>query len=149
MARRRKNGRFTKSTRRRRSKPKTNLTNLAVSAAVANSITQGMFNTNLIEFATGRVDGKYKPGADGSSVLTLPELLGAGAGGIGGNYGSQTGYNSLGAVLKTNLEKNWMNIAIGVVLIPVIAKTATKLIRKPVILPANRMLKSVGLDVKL
>lgn len=146
MARRRKNGRFTKSTRRRRSKPKTNLTNLAVSGLVANSITQGMFNTNLIEFATGRVNGSYKPGADGSSVLTLPELLGAGPGGIGGNYGS--GY-SLESVLKKNISQNWMNIAFGIVLIPVIAKTATKLIRKPVILPANRMLKSVGLDVKL
>ena len=146
MARRRKNGRFTKSTRRRRSKPKTNLTNLAVSGLVANSITQGMFNTNLIEFATGRVNGSYKPGADGSTVLTLPELLGAGPGGIGGNYGS--GY-SLESVLKKNISQNWMNIAFGVVLIPVIAKTATKLIRKPVILPANRMLKSVGLDVKL
>ena len=105
-----------------------------------------MFNTNLIEFATGRVDGKYRPGADGSTVLTLPELLGAGAGGIGGNYGS--GY-TLESVLKKNFSENWMNIAFGVVLIPVIAKTATKLIRKPVILPANRMLKSVGLDVKL
>ena len=146
MARRRKNGRFTKSTRRRRSKPKTNLTNLAVSGLVANSITQGIFNTNLIEFATGRVNGSYKPGADGSSVLTLPELLGAGPGGIGGNYGS--GY-SLESVLKKNISQNWMNIAFGIVLIPVIAKTATKLIRKPVILPANRMLKSVGLDVKL
>ena len=40
-------------------------------------------------------------------------------------------------------------MAVGVILIPVAAKTITKLIRKPVILPANRMLKSVGLDVKV
>ena len=40
-------------------------------------------------------------------------------------------------------------MAVSVVLIPVAAKTITKLIRKPVILPANRMLKSVGLDVKV
>ena len=127
-------------------KPKTNLTNLAVSGLVANSITRGAFNTSLIEFVTGRVNGTYKPGADGSTVLTLPELLGAGPGGIGGNYGS--GY-SLQSVLEKNLKENWMNIAFGVVMIPVLVKTATKLIRKPVILPANRMLKSVGLDVKI
>ena len=146
MARKRTNGRFTKSTRRRRSKPKTNLGNLAISALVANSITTGMFNTNLAEFVTGRVNGSFKPGADGSSVLTLPELLGAGPGGFGGNF--STGY-SLQSVLKTNLSNNWMQIAVGVIGIPIIANVAMKLIRKPVILPANRMLKSVGLDVKI
>ena len=40
-------------------------------------------------------------------------------------------------------------IMIGVVGIPVAANVAMKLIRKPVILPANRMLKNVGLDVKI
>ena len=105
-----------------------------------------MFNTNLAEFVTGRVNGSFRPGADGSSVLTLPELLGAGPGGLGGNF--STGY-SLQSVLKTNLSNNWMQIAVGVVGIPIIANVAMKLIRKPVILPANRMLKSVGLDVKI
>ena len=99
-----------------------------------------------MDFFTGRTDGVYKPGADGSTRLTLPELFGAGPGGIGGNYGS--GYD-LQSVLMKNLKENWLQMAMGVVLIPVFAKTATKLIRKPVILPANRMLKSVGLDVKV
>ena len=99
-----------------------------------------------MDFVTGRTDGVYKPGADGSVRLTLPELFGAGPGGIGGNY--STGYD-LQTVLMKNLKENWLQMAMGVVLIPVIAKTATKLIRKPVILPANRMLKSVGLDVKI
>ena len=146
MARSRKNGRFTKTTRRRRSKPKTNLTNIAVSALVANSITTGLFNANIMDFITGRRDGKYIPGADGSYRLTIPELLGAGVGGIGGNY---SGDANLQNVLMRNFKANWLSMAAGVVLIPVIAKTATKLIRKPVILPANRMLKSVGLDVKV
>jgi len=144
--RNRKNGRFSKTTRRRRSKPKTNITNLAVSALVANSITQGMFKSNLIDFATGRRDGKYVAGADGSTRLTLPELLGVGSVNFGGNYGS--GYD-LQSVLMKNFKENWATMAVGVILIPVAAKTITKLIRKPVILPANRMLKSVGLDVKV
>lgn len=109
-----------------------------------------MFNTNLMEFITGRVNGQYKPGADGSSVLTLPELLGAGPGGVGGNYGSSPGFDSLGAVLTTNFKRNAFKMGVAVVMIPVIANVATKILRKPVILPANRMLKSVGLkDVKM
>ena len=147
MARRnRKTGRMMKSTRRRRSKPKTNLTNLAVSALVANTITQGMFNSNIVDFVTGRKDGVYRAGSDGSLRLTLPELLGVGSVKFGGNYGS--GYD-LQSVLMKNFKENWATMAVGVILIPVAAKTITKLIRKPVILPANRMLKSVGLDVKV
>ena len=135
-----------KSTRRRRSKPKTNLTNLAVSALVANTITQGMFNSNIVDFVTGRKDGVYRAGSDGSLRLTLPELLGVGSVKLGGNYGS--GYD-LQSVLMKNFKENWATTLAGVVLIPVAARTITKLIRKPVILPANRMLKSVGLDVKV
>jgi len=135
-----------KSTRRRRSKPKTNLTNLAVSALVANTITQGMFNSNIVDFVTGRKDGVYRAGSDGSLRLTLPELLGVGSVKLGGNYGS--GYD-LQSVLMKNFKENWAMTLGGVVLIPVAARTITKLIRKPVILPANRMLKSVGLDVKV
>jgi len=86
-ARRNKSGRFTKSTRRRRSKPKTNLANLAVSALVANSITTNQFNSNIIDFFTGRRDGVYRAGGDGSYRLTLPEILGiSGRGGFGGTY---------------------------------------------------------------
>ena len=141
----RKSGRFTKSTRRR-TKPKTNLTNLAVSALVANSITTGMFNANLVDFVTGRKDGAYKAGADGSWRLTLPELLGVGTIPFGGNFYQTT----LSEVLMKNLKANWGQIAMGVILIPVAANVITKVIRKPVILPANRMLKSIGLkDVKV
>ena len=146
MARRTNTGRFKKATRRRRSKPKTNLTNIAVSALVANSITQGAFNANLIDFFTGKMDGVYKAGADGSWRMTLPEVLGSGRDGFGGTYGAGIDFQS---ALMRNLKANWVQMAMGVVLIPVVAKTATKLIRKPVILPANRMLKSLSLDVKV
>ena len=111
-----------------------------------------MFNTNLIEFFTGNTgaNGQYLAGRDGSSVVSLPELLGAGGIPFGGNYAGTPGmYDSLSNTLMTNFKKNWVAMTMGVVLIPVAAKTVTKLIRKPVILPANRMLKSVGLDVKV
>ena len=133
-------------TTRRRSKKMTNLTNLGISALVANSITTGMFNSNLADFVTGRQDGVYRAGSDGSLRLTLPELLGRNNIKLGGNYGA--GYDLQSVVMK-NFKDNWVQIAMGVVFIPVAVKTASKLIRKPVILPANRMLKSVGLDVKI
>ena len=58
---------------------------------------------NLLEFATGAVDGKYNPGGDGSWNITLPELLGAGPGGFGGNYGE--GWSFQKAVQK-NIKEN-------------------------------------------
>jgi len=146
MARKRTNGRFTKSTRRRRSKPKTNLGNLAVSALVANSVTQGMFNSNLVEFVTGNTDSPNRYGSDGATVMSLPELLGFGSVPFGGNHGAG---GSLMKSLETNLRANWGSIAVGVIGIPILANVAMKLIRKPIILPANRMLKNVGLDVKI
>ena len=100
-----------------------------------------------MDFVTGRRDGKYAAGSDGSTRLSLPELLGVGSIPLGGNYG--TGYD-LQSVLVKNFKDNWAQIAMGVILIPVAANVITKVIRKPIILPANRMLKSIGLkDVKV
>ena len=106
-----------------------------------------MFNSNLAEFVTGRRDGVYRAGSDGALRLTLPELLGVGGIKLGGNYG--TGGATLSSVLEANFRQNWAQIAMGVIFIPVAANVAMKLIRKPVILPANRMLKSLNLGVKI
>ena len=50
---------------------------------------------NPIEFFTGVTGGfktggsmQFRPGTDGGERITLPELLGAGPGGVGGNFGS-------------------------------------------------------------
>jgi len=80
---------------RRKSKrsPRRKFTGLAVlpalEAYVQTSIwTEAALNVNPIEFFTGVVGGKYLPGSDDGKVITLPELLGAGPGGVGGNFGS-------------------------------------------------------------
>jgi len=95
---------------------------------------------------TGRVNGVYKPGRDGSSVITLPELLGAG-GQLGGNYAA--GYGGFMGALSKNFKANMLPMAVAVIGIPMIAKVATKVLRKPVLTPANKLLKMTGLDVKL
>jgi len=55
--------------------------------------TQATLKVNPFEFLTG-VTGLgtpaagFKPGSDGGDRITLPELLGAGPGGVGGNFGT-------------------------------------------------------------
>jgi len=92
----------------------------------------------------------------GASMITASELLSGLTGGSAGTSGGMmfggkymTYGDSLMNTIKSNIEDNWVSMLAGVVLIPVVARSVTKLIRKPVILPANRMLKSVGLDVKV
>lgn len=143
-----------KKPRTRRSKPKFNATNLVVGGLVANSITQGMFNTNLREFVTGDTSTASTPsnawGADGGNVLSLPELLGMSNNGrsvsFGGNYGAG---DSLGQALTRNFKANWGKMAFGVVVIPMVANVATKLLRKPLLTPINKGLKMAKLDVKV
>ena len=114
---------------------------------VGNSITQGLFNSNLVDFFTGRLDGQYKAGSDGSYRLTLPEILGfSGAHGFGGTYAKGYGFQR---VVTDNAKKNAGNMIATAILAPMVANIATKMLRKPVIRPANKMLKMTGLDVKL
>lgn len=114
---------------------------------VANSVTEGLFQANLFDFLTGRNQaGAYLPGTDGSKRLTLPELFGMGPGGVGGNF---TGTDTLSSVLKSNFETNVGKMAVSVIGIPIIAKVATKVLRKPVLTPMNKALSMTGLDVKV
>jgi len=50
--------------------------------------TQATMGVNPIAFLTGVTSGGFKPGADGGERITLPELLGAGPGGVGGTFGT-------------------------------------------------------------
>jgi hypothetical protein len=131
-------------------KPKTNLTNLAVSALVANSVSNNVAGIGIWDFLTAgtslntrRTSGWDSYGDNFNKIITLQEVL----------MGNQTSSNMDGGpiteVFMENIKANWLPLMVGVVGIPVAVKVATKLIRKPIILPANRMLKSVGLDVKV
>jgi len=107
-----------------------------------------MFGANLPDFITGRRDGRYVAGGDGSNRLTLPELLGlSGSGGVGGTYSQ--GHGGLMEALEYNFKKNFGKMMFGVIVVPMIAQAATKVLRKPVIQPANKLLKMTGLNVKV
>jgi len=133
-----------KTTRRR--KQGVNLVNLAQSAIIANATTEGLFGVNLAEFLTGRVDGKFNPGADGYSTITLPELLGFSKSGfsfdkIGGNYGGM----SFAKGVQYNFARKGPQMLATLVIVPGAFKVAEKLTAKPR-RDANKLLKMAGLN---
>ena len=156
MARRRKSGRFTKSTRRTSRKSKLNIVNAAVSLAVANSVSQNVAGVNLRDFifAGTQFSDLHTSGwnyidsaADGrnpyNAIITLSEIF---RNSQGGNPGDRP---KPFAQMTENLKANWVPLTVGVIGIPMVAKVATKLLRKPMLTPMNRMLKMTGLDVKV
>ena len=129
-----------KTKSKRRTTPRFNIVNASQAALLANAITQGMFNTNLVEFFTGNTKGGRPFGADGASVISLPELLGFGSVPFGGNYGNST----LTAELRNNLKKNGLMMAGSLILIPVgfkVGKELTGVVRRE----ANKGLRMIGL----
>ena len=150
----------------RRSSPKrTNVLNIAQSVILGNAVTQGLFNTNMYEFVTGRIDGAYSPGAFGqSSQITLPELLGAGMGSaqsmsLPTQYGgfapvtSTSGYggvhgSTLGASVMSNFKENAVSTLTTLVVTPIAFKVISKLASKPR-REFNKLAKTVGLPISM
>ena len=128
---------------RRRSKPKLNLVDTGVSLIVANAVTEGLAGSNLWEFASGRSNGRYRAGADGSTKLTLPGLI------TGETFSASSSVQSVTDAVRYNFNKNAMQMIGTVILTPVIAKIGKKVLSKPVLRPMNKLLKSTGLDVKV
>jgi len=113
---------------------------------IASAVTQGLFQTNLYQFITGQT-GKSNPyGSDGARTISIPELLGMGNVPFGGNYGS----SSLQEAVTLNFKENWGMMATAVIGIPIVFNIVKKTLAKPVINPANRMLRGIGItEVKL
>lgn len=57
-----------------------------------------------------------------------------------------TRYSNIPDSIKANLQRDGLTMLAQVVLIPVAFKMAKKVLAKPVIRPANRMLKMSGLS---
>ena len=112
-----------------------------------NAVTTNLFNANLGDFIMGTQNGKYTPGRDGSTRLTLPEMFGAG-GNIGGTYGATSAVQSIGDVAMWNLKKNFVPMIGSLILIPVAFRVGAKLTSKPRS-TVNKGLKMTGLGVKV
>ena len=152
--RRSKNGRFSRQTKtRRRSKPAVKVTTVAQQVIIANALTRGVAGTNLIPFLTEGWLKEKTAGSDYGSgnswTFSASELVG---GALGGNFGMSPEWQEMGiseAVMK-NLRANGMQMLATVILTPIAFRMAKKVLNKPIILPANRLLKSAGIkEVKV
>ena len=140
--------RKSKAKPRRKTAKNINILNIAESALLANAVTQGLFNSNIKDFVFGTQDGAFNPGGDGSDRVTLPELIGFGPGGFGGNYGTKKGFESFSATVMTNGKENFMTIATSLIAIPILFSVGSKLTKKPRA-TTNKLLKMTGLGVKV
>jgi hypothetical protein len=104
-----------------------------------------MFEVNLPTFLglTDNFDGGYSKRND-SNEITGKELLSLAQGGTGGIY-AKSFPGGLPAVLMSNFKRNWFMMGAQVVGIPIAAKMISRAIRKPIINPVNRTLKSAGI----
>jgi len=143
--RNRKNGRFSTQTRRRRTRKTTNLSQVAQQYLIADAISRGLFNTNLLTFVGLRKDFAHGfTVGNNSNELTAMEIfdrLMGGRGGMGGAWDE----GGLPKVLKSNFKANGGMMLASVIGIPIAFKVGTKLLRKPILTPANRMLKAAGM----
>ena len=110
-------------------------------------MSQGATGNGLVQFFTNQ-------SGDGSFNLNARELIDyfiqGGSGGIYGPSAAGAGIDATPqAVMARNIKANWPMMVGTAILVPVAFNAAKKVLRKPLILPANRMLKSVGLDVKV
>ena len=125
------------------------VTNAAESLILASAALRATAGTNVVEFLTGRVNGKYGPGADGYATVTLPELLGFGASGfnastIGGNYGTKTAKDAL----IYNLQNNGAAALGTLIVTPIAFRFGKKLLSKP-INATNKALRMSGLGTTI
>ena len=150
--RNRKSGRFSKTTRRRRQKS-FNVLKAGETALIANAAVRGLFGVNLPTFLTGKdIAGGFNNGANNSWEITVPELfdmLTGGTGNIATNFGFE-GRTGLPAAIRKNIKDNGFDALVQMALIPVMFNVGRKVLRKPLLNPTNRALKSIGIkEVKV
>ena len=149
----RKNGRFTKSTRRTKRKQPIKISNLAQQLLIANAITKGVAGTNLVPFLTEgwlRDATSGETGGSGNSwTFSAAELV---RGMTGGGFGMSQQWQGYGLqkAFETNLRRNGAMMLATVIGVPIAFKFGKRILNKPLILPANRLLRSAGVkEVKL
>ena len=109
-------------------------------------MSRGAFRLPLTTFLG--LNQNFPGGTNSSNEVTLRELLDLAVGGDGNIHPGSFPDGFVG-VMKSNLKANWVNMAISAVTIPIAFKIGSKLLRKPVITPMNRMIKMAGLGTEV
>ena len=65
---------------------------------------------------------------------------------MGGSGGIHSGSfpDGIVGVMRHNLKENWATMVMATVGVPIAFKVGTKLLRKPIIQPMNKMIKMAG-----
>jgi hypothetical protein len=145
-----------KKATRRRTATRISLTGLAESYIIGSAATKALTGNNLMEFVTGRLNGEFKPGADGGQNISLPEILGIRkihgktvfTGDIfgQGHFGGSANRFNYTSAMKHNLGLHGMQSVGTMILTPIAFRYGRKLARKPISM-ANKLLKGSGLRV--
>ena len=127
--------------------PAFNITNAAQSFIIANAITKGVAGTNLIPFLTEgwlREKTAGNMGGSGNSwTFSAQELI---QGAITGNFAQASNWQGgVRGAFEKNIKENGAMALTTVIATPILFKLGKNLLSKPIITPANRLLKSVGL----
>lgn len=148
MAARRTTRRKASTPRRRSPKPMVNVLKTAESLVLANAATQGLFGMNAVAFATEGWLTPQSSASNNSWELSAAEIVkGLIPGGEG--YGFGQAYLAQGGTVMSAIRKNISDNgaqAVGtMILAPIAFKMARKVLQRPLITPANKLLKSSGL----
>ena len=151
--RNRKNGRFSTQRRTRRTKSPIKVSNIAQQIIIANAVTRGFAGANLLPFLTEgwltEPTTAYVYGSGNSWTFSAAEIV-KGLTGQGWGMSEEWQGYGLRKAVETNLKNNGMAMLGTVIGVPIAFNVAKKLLNKPIILPANRMLKKAGIkEVKL
>jgi hypothetical protein len=133
--------------RTRSRKPAFNITNAAQSFIIANAVTRGVAGTNLIPFLTEGWLRDKTPGSmygsDNSWTFSAQELI---QGVITGDFAQSSNWQGgVRGAFEKNMKANGAMALTTVIATPILFKLGKNLLSKPIITPANRLLKSVGL----
>jgi hypothetical protein len=111
---------------------------------VSDAAIRALFGTNLPTFLLSKnVAGGYGPnGKNNSWEINLKEIGDL----IMGGKGGMTDEYSLMSAVKFNLKQNGFGALIQMVTIPIAFRIGRRILNKPLILPANRVLKQIGLS---
>jgi hypothetical protein len=111
-----------------------------------NAVTKGVAGTNLIPFLT---EGWLREKTAGSGSLnswkfSAQELI---QGAITGDFSMTSEWQGFGikAAFEKNMRENGAMALTTVIATPIVFMLGKKVLSKPIIAPANRLLKSVGL----
>ena len=113
-------------------------------------LSEGIFAVDIATFAGLRQDfaGSFNSG-NNSNELTAREIVERLMGGSGGMSTTWQERGGIPAVMMANAKRNVGTLLFATVAVPILFKTGSKLLAKPIRNPINKLLRQSSLGVKV